>query len=105
MSTQLRIYIITTVAAASVLLAAALAFWPLGAAIGGLIGVVFWCVLAFIASALPVRLPEGLHVTVAFAPATAAMLLGGPAAAGIVAALGTFDFRELRGRVPWYGIL
>ena len=44
-------------------------------------------------------------MTVAFAPATAAMLLGGPAAAGIVAVLGTFDIRELRGRVPWYGVL
>ncbi len=33
------------------------------------------------------------------------MLLGGPAAAGLVAVLGTFDVRELRGRVPWYGVL
>ena len=105
MSTQLRIFIVITVAAASLLLAAALAFWPIGPAIGGLGGVAFWCALCFVASALPVRLPNGLHVTVAFAPATAAMLLGGPAAAGIVAVLGTIDLRELRGRVPWYGVL
>ena len=105
MSTQLRAYILITVAVASLLLAAALAFWPIRPAIGGPAGVAFWCALSFAASALPVRLPNGLHVTVGFAPATAAMLLGGPAAAGIVAVLGTFDLRELRGRVPWYGVL
>jgi putative nucleotidyltransferase with HDIG domain len=33
------------------------------------------------------------------------MALGGPAAAGWVAALGTTELRELRGRVPWYGTL
>ncbi|MBA3424542.1 MAG: hypothetical protein H0U04_08350, partial [Rubrobacter sp.] len=105
MSTQLRLYIVTTVAAAGILLAAAFAFWPIKSAIGGAIGLIFWCLLTFVASALPVRLPRGLHVTVAFAPATAAMLLGGPAAAGLVAVLGTFDLRELRGKVPWYGVL
>jgi len=93
------------VAAAGILLAAAFAFWPIRSAIGGAAGIAFWCLLTFVASALPVRLPKGLHVTVAFAPATAAMLLGGPAAAGIVALLGTLDVRELRGRVPWYGVL
>ncbi len=105
MSTQLRLYIVTTVAAAGILLAAAFAFWPIRTAIGGVPGIIFWCLLTFVGSALPVRLPRGLRVTVAFAPATAAMLLGGPAAAGLVAVLGTFDVRELRGRVPWYGIL
>jgi len=87
------------------MLAAAFAFWPIRPAIAGTAGIVFWCLLTFIASALPVRLPKGLRVTVAFAPLTAAMLLGGPAAAGLVAVIGTFDLRELRGRVPWYGIL
>ena len=87
------------------MLAAAFAVWPIRSAIGGIAGIGFWCLLTFVASALPVRLPRGLHVTVAFAPATAAMLLGGPAAAGIVAVLGTSDVRELRGRVPWYGVL
>ncbi len=33
------------------------------------------------------------------------MLLGGPAAAGLVAVIGTIDVRELRGQVPWYGVL
>ena len=87
------------------MLAAAFAFWPIRPAIGGAAGIAFWCLLTFVGSALPVRLPKGLHVTVAFAPATAAMLLGGPAAAGLVAVVGTVDVRELRGRVPWYGVL
>jgi HD superfamily phosphohydrolase YqeK len=33
------------------------------------------------------------------------MLIGGPACAGWVAALGTTEVRELRGRIPWYGTL
>jgi putative nucleotidyltransferase with HDIG domain len=35
----------------------------------------------------------------------AAAFLGGPAAAVWVAALGTTEWRELRGQVPWYGTL
>jgi putative nucleotidyltransferase with HDIG domain len=31
------------------------------------------------------------------------MSLGGPAVAGWVAAIGTTELRELRGRIPWYG--
>ena len=33
------------------------------------------------------------------------MSLGGPAVAGWVAAIGTTEMRELRGRIPWYGSL
>ncbi len=44
-------------------------------------------------------------VAVSIAPIVAAIVLGGPAAAGWVAALGTTEVRELRGRVPWYGTL
>jgi putative nucleotidyltransferase with HDIG domain len=33
------------------------------------------------------------------------MLLGGPVAGAFVAAIGTTDEREIRGRVPWYGTL
>jgi diguanylate cyclase (GGDEF)-like protein len=35
----------------------------------------------------------------------AAALLGGPAAAGWVALIGTTELRELRGEVPWYGVV
>ena len=33
------------------------------------------------------------------------MFLGGPAVGGWVAAIGTTEVRELRGRIPWYGTL
>ncbi len=35
----------------------------------------------------------------------AAMFLGGPAVGGWVAAIGTTEMREIRGRIPWYGTL
>jgi putative nucleotidyltransferase with HDIG domain len=50
-------------------------------------------------------MPRGTLVSVAIAPIMAAMALGGPVAAGWVAALGTTEMRELRGRIPWYGSL
>jgi putative nucleotidyltransferase with HDIG domain len=70
-----------------------------------LVGIGFWIVLTLIASALPVKLPLGSQQAVSMAPLIAAMALGGPAVAGWVAALGTTEVRELRGRIPWYGTL
>jgi HD-GYP domain-containing protein (c-di-GMP phosphodiesterase class II) len=68
-----------------------------------LFGVAFWTVITLFAGALPVRMPRGALVSVAIAPIVAAMTLGGPIAAGLVALIGTTELRELRGRVPWYG--
>ena len=56
-------------------------------------------------AAAPVRLPRGSQASVAGSPVLAAAFLGGPAAAVLVAAIGTFELRELRGEVPWYGTL
>jgi putative nucleotidyltransferase with HDIG domain len=70
-----------------------------------LAGLCFWVLLALCASALPVRMPGGMLVTVSIAPVMAAASLGGPAAAAWVALLGTTEVRELRGRIPWYGTL
>jgi len=42
---------------------------------------------------------------VSTAPILAAMALGGPAIAAWVAAIGTTEIREVRGRIPWYGTL
>jgi putative nucleotidyltransferase with HDIG domain len=39
------------------------------------------------------------------APVLAAITLGGPAVGGWVAALGSTEVREVRGRIPWYGTL
>ena len=69
------------------------------------LGVGFWTLLTLITSALPVKLPRGTYQAVALAPLVAAMSLGGPAIGGWVAAIGTTETRELRGRIPWYGTL
>src|SRR5512135_1627509 len=70
-----------------------------------LAGLAFWILVTVFASALPVRMPRGSIVSVSIAPIVASMALGGPVAAGWVAALGSTEVRELRGRVPWYGTL
>jgi HD-GYP domain-containing protein (c-di-GMP phosphodiesterase class II) len=69
------------------------------------LGVGFWTLLTLMASALPIKLPHGTYQAVALAPLVAAMSLGGPAVAGWVAAIGTTETREIRGRIPWYGTL
>src|SRR4051794_39277027 len=66
-------------------------------------GILLWLVITLFAGALPVRMPHGTQVSVSIAPIVAAMCLGGPVAAGWIALLGTFEGRELRGRIPWYG--
>ena len=68
-------------------------------------GVAFWIVVTLFASALPVTLSEGVHIAVSTAPLMAATALGGPTAGALVAVFGTLDMREIRGKVPWYGVL
>ena len=68
-------------------------------------GIAFWTGLALLASALPVLMPRGFRIDTAIAPIVAAMSLGGPSAAAWVALVGTTEFREISGRVPWYGTL
>ena len=68
-------------------------------------GIAFWTGLTLLASALPVPMPRGFLINTSIAPIVAAMSLGGPTAAGWVALIGTSEFRELSGRVPWYGTL
>lgn len=68
-------------------------------------GIVFWSLLTFLASSIPVKLSDGVYVAVSTAPMMAAGVLGGPVAAGWVAMLGSTDLREVRGKVVWYGVL
>jgi HD-GYP domain-containing protein (c-di-GMP phosphodiesterase class II) len=68
-------------------------------------GLGFWIAVTLLASALPVRISDGVQVAVSTAPIMAAALLGGPTAAGIVALIGTTDAREIRRQLPWYGTL
>jgi putative nucleotidyltransferase with HDIG domain len=70
-----------------------------------LAGIAFWTAVTLFASALPVRLTDGVQLAVSLAPLMAATTLGGPTAGALVALLGTTDMREIRGRVPWYGTL
>ncbi len=56
-------------------------------------------------SALPVKMPRGTLVSVSIAPILASIDLGGPAVGVWVAAIGSTELRELRGRIPWYGTL
>ncbi len=69
------------------------------------LGLAFWTGIALFASAVPVKMPRGTIVSVVSAPIIAAAILGGPVAAGWVAAIGTTEMREIRGRIPWYGSL
>ncbi|MGA3029458.1 MAG: HD-GYP domain-containing protein [Candidatus Limnocylindrales bacterium] len=103
---------IAVVAIASGILMAAAISYPVGARIradsgsdGLLLGVVFWVGLTLAGSSLSVRMPGGSMIDVGFAPIVAAMALGGPAAAGWAALIGTTQARELRGSVPWYGVV
>jgi HD-GYP domain-containing protein (c-di-GMP phosphodiesterase class II) len=117
MPKSLRIYIAGVVTLSAIALGVATLVFPVderitaGFDVGGsstvsvLLGVGFWTVLTLIASALPVRLPLGTQQAVALAPVLAALTLGGPAVGGWVAALGTTEIREIRGRIPWYGTL
>jgi putative nucleotidyltransferase with HDIG domain len=116
MARSLKLYIAGLVGISTVLLVVtSLAFKPdprIGIDIDGaggmssneiLIGIAFWIVVSLLAQALPVRMPRGMIIAVSIAPVVAASSLGGPAVAAWVALLGTFEIRELRGRIPWYG--
>jgi putative nucleotidyltransferase with HDIG domain len=70
-----------------------------------LAGIGFWILINLVAAALPVTLSHGTQMDVGHAPTLAAIFLGGPAVGGWVAVIGTTEIRELRGEVPWYGVL
>jgi len=104
-NTNVRRLILATSAAAAVAVAAAALLFPLRSDLGGIVGLLFWVGLTLTGGALPVRLPQGTVVSVSAAPVIASIVLGGPFAGAIVAAIGTTDSREVRGEVPWYGTL
>jgi putative nucleotidyltransferase with HDIG domain len=118
MPRSLKLYIATVVAVGAMALVAATFLFPPRAAIalragGGTaassnevaLGILYWTAITLIASAWPVLQPRGSQIGVAVAPIMASFLLGGPAVGGWVAAIGTTEVRELRGRIPWYGTL
>ncbi len=115
MKRALKLYLIGVVAAGVIALAVAAPLFgfddrisfetPASPQVNLVLGIGFWVLLTLIASALPVRLPFGTQQAVGSAPILAATFLGGPAVGCWVAALGTTEVRELRGRIPWYGTL
>ena len=72
---------------------------------GVLAGIAFWVGLTLLGSSLPVRMPSGNSLDVAFAPLVATMTLGGAAVTGWISLVGTTQAREVRGEVPWYGVV
>jgi len=93
------------IATAIILVVCSIALEPMHSQIGGIWGLAYWTALVLVAQAFPVVLPRGLVASVAITPLLAASVLGGPAAAAVVAAVGATELRELRGTVPWYGSL
>jgi putative nucleotidyltransferase with HDIG domain len=111
MSRRLGVLIAVLALTSGVLLVSAVILCPVNPRIGiqdvpnGLaLGLVFWIVLTAAGASLAVRMPGGTVVDVGFAPLVAAMSLGGPVVAGLVALLGVTQSRELRREVPWYGV-
>ncbi len=103
MASKVRLLVLSTTAAAVLVIAAVVLLFELHPEIQGVPGLIFWTVATLLAGALPVILPRGTVVSVSAAPVMAAAFLGGPVAAVIVGAVGTTDIREVRGQVPWYG--
>lgn len=68
----------------------------------------FWVVITLVAAAFPVSLPGGVSATITTAPVLAAIFdptLPNPFAACWVAFIGTFEPRDFRRELPWYGTL
>ncbi len=115
MSRGLKLYIAGVVGASAIALGTTTFAFPVGNGIGAgfaflgdqsvVFGLIFWTGLTALASALPVQMPRGSLVAVSIAPLIAATALGGPAVGGWIALIGTTEYREIRGRIPWYGSL
>lgn len=109
----LYVYAAVLVVAGAVALAGATANLPFEPEIGLgdgpyatriLLGLAFWTVVASLGTSRTSRFRGHFVVTFDVPFVVAAMILGGPVAAGWVALLGTIELRELR-EAPWYGIL
>jgi diguanylate cyclase (GGDEF)-like protein len=80
--------------------------WPgFGAVPATILGALFWGLLTLLASSVSAELPGDARIVWVLAPLVAAMSLGGPLVAAWVALIATTEPRELRGGVPWFGVL
>ena len=109
MDRELRTTIAVVSTTAILLFALSVSLWPfiesVSSSVGGWLGLLFWISLTLLASAYPVEAPRGASVSVSTAPILAAAFLGGPTFGAVVALVGTLELREVRGQVPWYGVL
>jgi HD-GYP domain-containing protein (c-di-GMP phosphodiesterase class II) len=110
MTSRFKAYIAAVTAIAAVVALYGIAVAPLWPPIADAGGLVFWVALVVFGSSSSVKMPGGTVVDVGIAPLVACAVLGGPSAAIVAAAIGTFELRELRGLlpssrggVPWYG--
>ena len=70
--------------------------------------VIFWVVVTLVASYGRVQLPGGVRAHLNTAPLLGALFdtsIANPFALCWIAALGTFELRDFRGEVAWYGVL
>jgi len=70
--------------------------------------VAFWVILTLVSSFVPVRLPGGVLAYLNTAPLIAALFdptLMNPFAVCWIAIFGTFELREFKRQIPWYGSL
>jgi signal transduction histidine kinase/CheY-like chemotaxis protein/HPt (histidine-containing phosphotransfer) domain-containing protein len=85
---------------------AGIALPPFGnSALGVLLGIALWTSITMLSSAFELKFPDGTLISVSAAPAVAAMVLGGPVAGAAVGAIGSLEWREVRGKVTWYVFL
>ena len=69
------------------------------------LGLAVWIVVGLATSSRSVVDDGQVTILYGVGPIVGAWALGGPAAGVWVALLGTFELRELRGAVPWYGVV
>jgi diguanylate cyclase (GGDEF)-like protein len=114
-STALAVYTAATIVVGFAVLAWATMTFPLRAPIGNpslpatslsqdMTGLLFWILFGLLGSIRTNALRRRGMLTFHLPFIVAAMTLGGPVAAGWVAAISTLEIRELR-EVPWFGVL
>ena len=69
------------------------------------IGVAIWILVGLATSSRSVADEGRVTLLYGVGPIVGAWALGGPAAGVWVALIGTFELRELRGAIPWYGVV